>query len=214
MVRRLPSGRVTWLVLACATAAAAKDTPRALKLATQALEAATAEAAQANEAQGEGARDAEGTMSESAALPLWCKLLVLLLSDQKGPQRQDALRELVSSAALTKGSTPLRSAVLLSQGEACLAAGQGAEAEKFLARCVKHTIGEARCDGLTAEALLAIPSALDILAKRRQSAAGSSSAEDTDAEDKRRRVEDALSSALIISSRMRDDSLKAAALKA
>jgi hypothetical protein len=132
--------------------------------------------------------------ASSVAVEHWCSLLRLVLDVAPGAAaRHEALRQMPLSED-AKAHRTLRGAALLFLGEASLSVGNAAEAEKRLARCVKMSLGEGRCDGLTAPALTSLADAIG------------KDGEDYDHEGgaKRRRIEDSLSSALMIAARMED----------
>lgn len=181
---RSPIGKSVWLVLVAQLALAVEDKPVAIGLLREAR-----------------AADAASALP-SAALGLWCELLLLLLEETRPAVLRDALSRLVQ-AEKARPLRLLRSAVYYAQGLTALALEQPAEAERLLARCVKHTIGDSRCDGLTASALAAMAAA-----SRAGGAGGDGGDGLPERERKRRRAEDSLSSALIIAARMADDGIK------
>ena len=102
----------------------------------------------------------------------------------------------------------------------CLADGRPKEAEQSLARCIKRSIdGETRCDPLAAPALTALARAIGTPGEPDDvSGHGEGSEDDGDAggggQAKRRRVEDSLSSALAMTTRMYDSGAKQGVLHA
>lgn len=159
----------------------------------------------------------------AVALGSWIELLHVLLAPASASERLGALRGL----ALTddaKAHRQLRGALQLAQGEASLMAGEPAEAEKRLARSVKLSVGDYRCDALTAHALMGCAAAMgasaDAASDGGASATASASAAAPDAPDaaggpsgeeapagggkSKRRREDSLSSALMLSAGSHD----------
>ena len=208
--RRSPSAPATWHGLLAQLALALDDSGAAARLLAEAQTA-------------EGAPELGGNVP----LVLWCRLLGHMLSAD-GAWRLERIRELGADEAIRPFSQ-LRSAATLAHGAAALPLGRREESEKLLARCVRHTVGQNRCDGLTASALLLLTRAVsqsddgpaaETLAAA-VAAAGGGGAEGGGGDEagvggalnKRRRTEDALSSALIIAARTGDEPAKRRALR-
>ena len=139
----------------------------------------------------------------------WCQLLEKLLVPSSAKERQEKLRELgVDDNVRTHRL--LRGALLLYQGELSLELGNVDEAEKRLTRCVKLSVGESRCDALTASGLTSLACAVGAQAEGEgggggaRASADGDTADGEDRESKRRRTEDSLSSALMLAAQMDD----------
>jgi len=156
--------------------------------------------------------------------------MLVLLKPLSPSERVFALRKLSGEEGGEEGGVRplkdkiLRSALFLSQGQACLALGHREEAERLLARCVKHTVEESKCNGLTASALPLLAAAIGPLSPEEADAGGGDSGEgegeavgegsggQSGHALKKRRAEDSLSSGLIIAARMQDGHAKRRAL--
>ena len=166
-------------------------------------------------ARASAALDADPHPAQSA-LSVWCKMLRILLEPSAPTTRQEAVRRLAAEEE-ARSHRLLRGTLFLVHGEASLALGQMEEAERRLARCIKLSVGESRCDALAAASLAAIAAALGSRpagdggedSGSQGGSAGSSSA----GGGQRGRTEDSLSSALMISSKMEDLHIQLRALK-
>ena len=137
-----------------------------------------------------------------AALLHWCKTLKTLLEPSSPENRLDVLRRLAAEEPATKHKL-LRGTLFLAQGELSLKHGSAEDAERRMARCVKLSVGDHRCDALAVHALTAIAAAIG--AQPGEAGGASSSQGEGQGDPKRRRMEDTLSSALVISSKMDDN---------
>lgn len=144
------------------------------------------------------------------ALQQWMELLLLLLDDERDPSDSAALQEGLKRLGVheeAKAHRLLRAAVTLHQGETSLAQGNAEEAERRLARAVKLSVGETRCDVITAVGLTSLAAAV-CAQKGDEPATPGEAAEAGEGDEgeggRRRRTEDSLSSALMLSARIED----------